>query len=130
MILDKLYYLFYKSINRGFGQAERASFLLSLFLFFLFGSVQMIFTVIFQIAINNFLIYSIIFCLVGIAIFVFMSSYYVKSGRYINIKDRYKSSNKVGKSNRTWNLLLILLLIFFSLVTFTLSGIVLSEYLH
>lgn len=128
--MDRLYYFIYSCINRGLGQAERAAFVLSIFTSLLFASFYCQVTILVHKGIKTPLLYSILFSSIVLAIFIFNSKYFVKSGRYRRIVENFGTVRKLSKRRRALNLGIIIIAIIVAFMLFVYSGINLAKHLN
>ncbi len=126
--MDKLYYIFYSPLKKGLAHAERASFLLSIFFSLAFGCLYFLSAILLDLRFSNGYVFAAIMAIVFALIFMFNSRFFVKTGRYRRIVDKYGMISKLSKRRKLFNLILILFLILGSFILFAWSGILLSEY--
>lgn len=129
-MVDKLYYVFYMGIKRGFGHAERASFLMSSSLFFYVLSICMLIVALFKLQLPNLYFVGGIIIVFGIAIIYLTSYHFVKTGRYRKIIHKYGRISTLDKKKRIKYLILILVIFLGAIVTFVASGIMMSQQLN
>ena len=133
--MERLFHIFYVGVKRGFGHAERAAFIFALFQSFLlcslyfFGSIGV--SSIFSKALITGapFIYAVILCCLVIGVFILNSKYFVKTGRYRKIIDKYGGQSQFTTRQRVIYLMVLILLITISMVIFIWSGISLSKHL-
>jgi hypothetical protein len=121
--MDHVFFLFYSGINKGFARAERASFLVSLFVVLLIGGMYMIVPVLLKMPITKPMLFVVIYVLIAFGVFIFNSHFYVKSGRYRVIKDRFGQPR-----SKSLSLLFTLLLIAASFIWFAVLGLLFSDF--
>lgn len=130
-MFDKLYYIFHASIKSGFGHAERASFLLSASIALYCYSCYFFLVVLTESRLYNTPVFYALFACFGIGIIYGFSKYFVARGRYRRIIEKYGSPRSVSKGTRVlFRIISIGLFFLGSLVTFIVSGIMLSKYLN
>lgn len=131
VMLDRLYHVFHCSVIGGFGHAERASFMLSAsFLMYGFSLFFFFLAVTRPDALNPWILPGI-FIGVGIAAIYGTSRYFVGTGRYRRIIDKYGSPRSISRKTRfVYRFISIFLFFFGSFAAFIASGIMLSRHLH
>jgi hypothetical protein len=129
-MLDKLYYIFHSSVKSGFGQAERASFLLSASITLYGYSLYFGFVILVKSTLHNTASFYFLFGSLGISIIYGVSRYFVGTGRYRRIIEKYGSPRSLSKATRfTYRVLSIGVFFLGSLTAFIISAIALSKYL-
>lgn len=127
--------MFYIGLKRGFGHAERAAFLFGFFQSLLLGSVYFIGSIKVsklyskEIITGSPKVYAFILLCLVIGLMYFNSRYFVKTGRYRRVLDKYGSESQFTKGQKAFYLSISILLVILSLGVFIWSGISLSRYL-
>ena len=130
-MLDKLYHIFHCSVKSGFGHAERASFMLSSSIFLYGFSLYLLLLRLSKASTPNPWILSIVFVTVGVCAVYATSRYFVRTGRYRRIIDKYGSPRLISRKTRfVYRFIAIFLFFFGSFAAFIFAGIVLSRYWH
>lgn len=130
-MFDKLFYIFHCSVKNGFAQAERASFMLSTSIFLYASSLYFFFLVLAEAnSPHPWIMPGVLLCL-GIVNGLLTSKYFVGTGRYRRIIDRYGSPREINKRTRFFFRFISIGLFFLgSFAAFIAAGIMLSKYLH
>jgi len=129
-MFDKLYYIFHSSVKSGFGHAERASFLLSASVLFYSYSLYFVLVVLTKSRVFNTTAFYILFGAFGVGIIYGASKYFVGTGRYRRIIDKYESPRLLIKGKRFLYRFISFGLFLGAFVAFIASGITLAKYLN
>jgi hypothetical protein len=130
-MLDKLYYIFHSSVKSGLGHAERASFLLSASITFFGYSLYFVLVILTESRLYNTLLFYTLFAAFGAGTIYGISRYFVGTGRYRRIIEKYGSPRSLNKQTRfIYRVISIGLFFIGSLAAFIISGIMLSRYLN
>jgi hypothetical protein len=129
-MLDRLYYIFHSSVKSGFGHAERASFLLSFSGTAYIGAFCFLLIVIARLPPPDSLLGPGIFLVFGITLIYGASKYFVGTGRYRRIIDKYGSPRALSKKKRFLYRLIAFGLFTSSLALFIFAGITAGRYLN
>jgi hypothetical protein len=130
-MFDKLYFIFYSSVKDGLGHAERASFLLSSSISLYFFSLYFLIVIFLKYSHPDPWIVPGIFIFIGISNGILTSKYFVGTGRYQTIIDKYGSPHDLSKGERILYILIALFLFFFgSVASFIVSCFMLIKYLN
>ncbi len=129
--MDKLFHIFYIGLRNGIGKAERASFLFAIFQSLLFSSIYFLGSSMIsrKVIINTPLLYALLPSGIAVGLIFINSRYFVKTGRYRKILDKYGSESRTSRSRKVVSLIVSLFLVIISFCTFVLSGISLSRHL-
>lgn len=130
--MERFFHMFYIGLKRGFGHAERASFLFATFQGYLLVSFYLWFSSFFlrSLLTSSPLIFAIIPAFLFGALIIINSRYFVKTGRYRRILDEYGSESKFTKRKKALYLSITILLYLSSLGLLMWSGVMLSKYLN
>lgn len=130
-MFDKLYYIFHCSMKNGFAHAERASFLLSFSVWIYIGALCFLVMIIANSIPDNPLIGCGVFVASGVGFIYFTSWYFVGSGRYRRIIEKYGNPRSLNRKTRLFYRFISIGLFFLgSFAAFAILGILLSRHLN